>query len=83
MKVPITLFYDSLKLKMNGTNPLLVRTYGKYNNQLMNVLHINIGAHGISLYTGYNETLIPLLRKGWILAYCHIRYKHVLCTVPH
>ena len=32
------------------------------------------GCHGVSLYTGYDETLLPLMRRGWILAHCHIRY---------
>ncbi|XP_011406687.2 PREDICTED: prolyl endopeptidase-like isoform X2 [Amphimedon queenslandica] len=56
--IPITLFYDSKRIELNGSNPMLMIAYG---------------CHGVSLYTGYDETLLPLIRRGWILAYCHIR----------
>jgi protease II len=58
VKIPITLIFDISKLKMDGTNPLLVRVYG---------------CHGVSLYTGYDGTMLPLLDDGWIIAYCHVR----------
>ena len=78
--IPITLFYDSEKIKMNGSDPILISAYGNHgiNISINNISSINVicvtGCHGISLYTGYDETLFPLLRRGWILAYCHIRY---------
>eukprot|EP01147_Barroeca_monosierra_P002884 gene2884-8159_t len=34
---------------------------------------IAYGAYGVNLDIGFNPTFIPLLKRGWVLAYCHTR----------
>ncbi|XP_072031224.1 prolyl endopeptidase-like [Amphiura filiformis] len=55
--VPITLFHKK-ELTLDENNPLLVCGYGAY---------------GLDVETGYSPEMIPLLERGWVIAYCHIR----------
>lgn len=33
-----------------------------------------VGCYGENLYMGYQPDKLPLLSRGWVLAYCHVRY---------
>ena len=56
-KIPITLFY-SINLINKNTHPLYIETYGSY---------------GAGQNLNFRPELIPLLKKGFIVAYAHVR----------
>lgn len=55
--IPITLFHRK-DLKRNGTNPMLLHVYGSY---------------GINVNMGFEVERLSLLKRGWCLAFCHVR----------
>lgn len=57
--VPLSIVYDETKLKKDGSNILFMEGYGAY---------------GINLYVPFfNPYSLPLLNRGVVLAYAHIR----------
>lgn len=55
--IPVTLFHHK-DLKKEGSNPLLLHVYGSY---------------GINVNMGFDVERISLLKRGWCLAFCHVR----------
>ncbi|XP_020623463.1 protease 2-like isoform X1 [Orbicella faveolata] len=55
--IPVTLFHHK-DLKKDGNNPLLLHVYGSY---------------GINVSMGFDVERISLLKRGWCLAFCHVR----------
>lgn len=55
--MPVTLVYAAGR-KKDGAQPLLARVYGAY---------------GECLDTGFQPELLCLLRRGWAVAFCHVR----------
>lgn len=55
--IPVTLFHRK-DLKKEGSNPLLLHVYGSY---------------GINVNMGFDVERISLLKRGWCLAFCHVR----------
>ncbi|XP_068683040.1 dipeptidyl aminopeptidase BI-like [Montipora foliosa] len=55
--IPITLFHHK-DLKRNGTNPMLLHVYGSY---------------GINVNMAFEVERLSLLKRGWCLAFCHVR----------
>lgn len=35
---------------------------------------VYVGCYGDNLYMGYQPDRLPLLSRGWVLAYCHVRW---------
>lgn len=56
--VPLTLLYSQSKLSLDGSNPCLINVYGCY---------------GTNLDLSYNPKFLPLLSRGWIIAFAHVR----------
>lgn len=55
--IPVTLFHHK-DLKTDGNNPMLLHVYGSY---------------GINVHVGFEVERLSLLKRGWCLAYCHVR----------
>lgn len=55
--IPVTLVHRS-DLRLDGGSPLLLLVYGSY---------------GEPLEPTYSTPRLSLLRRGWVLAYCHVR----------
>ncbi|KAJ7390784.1 hypothetical protein OS493_022342 [Desmophyllum pertusum] len=55
--IPVTLFHHK-DLKKDGNNPMLLHVYGSY---------------GINVSMGFDVERISLLKRGWCLAFCHVR----------
>eukprot|EP00891_Asterochloris_glomerata_P004781 jgi/Astpho2/4781/fgenesh1_pg.00067_%23_227_t len=55
--VPLTVAHRN-GLVLDGTHPVLMKVYGAY---------------GISLDTGFEVEGLPLLQRGWLLAFAHVR----------
>ncbi|KAL5503019.1 hypothetical protein EMCRGX_G009898 [Ephydatia muelleri] len=56
--VPVTLIYRRDLVRSHGPSPVLVHVYGCY---------------GENLPMSYQPWKVPLLDRGWVLAYCHAR----------
>ena len=57
LQVPLTVAHRK-GLVLDGTHPVLMKVYGAY---------------GISLDTGFEVEGLPLLQRGWLLAFAHVR----------
>lgn len=76
---------------MDGANPLLVKVYGTNMSVCVCVWLIrrkvshacDTGCYGLPVHMGYDATLQPLLRRGWILAFCHVRQVPVAWSHNH
>ena len=56
--VPVSLIYKKKEFKRDGTNPLLIESYGAY---------------GSSMPLYYNKYIFPLLDRGYVYAIPHVR----------
>lgn len=73
--VPLTVCYRTDLAKQDGTAPLLVHVYGK-NVNFFYCPHTRVfsaGCYGENLNMAYRPEKQPLLNRGWVLAYCHVR----------
>lgn len=57
--IPITLLHSKNLIK-NRKNKCLLLGYGAY---------------GLNLELTYNSVYLDAVEKGWVIAYCHIRYR--------
>jgi protease II len=57
-KIPITLFYNKMRVKKDGSNKLWLTGYGAY---------------GISMEATYSKTVFSILNQGFIYAIAHVR----------
>lgn len=44
-----------------------------YNNHILHFLKLHIGSYGINVSMGFDVERISLLKRGWCLAFCHVR----------
>ncbi|EGG21293.1 oligopeptidase B [Cavenderia fasciculata] len=57
IQIPLSIIHHR-DIKLNSLNPTLIKGYGAY---------------GTILDTGYDESDLPLLKRGWVIAMAHVR----------
>lgn len=59
--------------KSNITSYIHMYLFRSFSRVWTFYLHLPPGSYGESVYTGYQPEKVPLLDRGWVLVYCHVR----------